>query len=99
MADIEQNHPSKVTVSSIKESPEQVSQVDSFPGKVQVSEEERELAQSLLNYVPASDAEKKLVRKVDLIMMPTLWCMYILAVLDRSNIVMILSFPGRNTLI
>lgn len=47
------------------------------------TEEELALAQ----YVPESDAEKKLRRKVDLIMLPTLWIMCVLCYIDRNNIV------------
>jgi hypothetical protein len=86
MADIEQGHVMAVNAADIK-GDVQISPVDSFAGKVELTEEERELALALQNYVPGSEAEKKLVRKVDLIMIPTVWCMYILAVLDRSNIV------------
>lgn len=39
---------------------------------VQLSEEERA-------------AEKKLLRKIDLHLVPILWCLYLLAFLDRTN--------------
>ncbi|KAF2019920.1 allantoate permease [Aaosphaeria arxii CBS 175.79] len=45
-----------------------------------------ELESALQTYVPNTDAEKRLVRKLDLFMMPTLWFMYILAYIDRQNI-------------
>jgi hypothetical protein len=37
-------------------------------------------------YVPGSDAEKKLVRKLDLHIIPTVWVLYTLSYLDRANI-------------
>lgn len=45
------------------------------------------LEEKLRNYVPNSDAEKRLVRKVDMFMVPTLWFMCVLAYVDRNNIV------------
>ncbi|KAF7553347.1 hypothetical protein G7Z17_g3700 [Cylindrodendrum hubeiense] len=45
-----------------------------------------ELAEALRNYVPNSAEEKKLVRKIDIFLMPTLWIMYILNYIDRTNI-------------
>jgi len=47
---------------------------------------EPELAEALRNYVPQSAEEKKLVRKIDLFLMPMLWIMYILNYVDRTNI-------------
>jgi hypothetical protein len=41
---------------------------------------------ALQNYVPDTAEEKRLVRKIDFILLPILWWMYILAHLDRSNI-------------
>lgn len=55
--------------------------------KVNLSEHDLELENALQNYVPNSAAEKRLVRKLDMYMMPTLWIMYILAYIDRQNIV------------
>lgn len=55
--------------------------------KVPVSQYELELERALQAYVPGSDEEKRLVRKLDMYMMPTLWIMYILAYIDRQNIV------------
>jgi hypothetical protein len=51
------------------------------------TEEEIQLQEALSNYVPDTDAEKKLVRKIDMHLMPTLWIMYILNYVDRTNIV------------
>lgn len=46
-----------------------------------------EVAESLRNYVPGTPEEKKLVRKIDLFLMPMIWVMYILNYIDRMNIV------------
>lgn len=46
-----------------------------------------EQAEALRNYVPNSAEEKKLVRKIDMFLMPILWIMYILNYVDRTNIV------------
>lgn len=53
----------------------------------QLSIEDEEMAVELANYVPNTVEEKRLVRKVDLILLPCLWWMYVLAYLDRGNIV------------
>lgn len=58
-----------------------------YTEKLNLSEYDLELERALQNYVPGSDAEKRLVRKLDLYMMPSLWFMYILAYIDRQNIV------------
>lgn len=55
--------------------------------KVEMSSENLEMENALRDYVPDTDAEKRLVRKLDMFMMPTLWIMYILAYIDRQNIV------------
>lgn len=46
-----------------------------------------EVAEALRNYVPGTPEEKKLVRKIDLFLMPMIWVMYILNYIDRMNIV------------
>lgn len=46
-----------------------------------------ELSAALRDYVPGTALEKKLVRKLDLTLLPCLWWVYILAYLDRGNIV------------
>ncbi|KLO87671.1 Uncharacterized protein Y057_13711 [Fusarium fujikuroi] len=46
----------------------------------------QELSDALSNYTPGSPEEKKLVRKIDLFLMPILWIMYILNYVDRTNI-------------
>ncbi|CAI0650524.1 unnamed protein product, partial [Colletotrichum noveboracense] len=45
-----------------------------------------ELAEALRNYVPGTQEEKALVRKIDFYLMPILWIMYILNYVDRTNI-------------
>ncbi len=37
-------------------------------------------------YVPHSEEERKLVRKIDFRLMPMLWLMYVLNYIDRTNI-------------
>lgn len=56
---------------------------------VNLSNAELEIENALVNYVLETNEEKRFVRKLDLIMMPTLWFMYILAYIDRQNIVCI----------
>ncbi|KAL6416033.1 uncharacterized protein AUP68_00242 [Ilyonectria robusta] len=51
-----------------------------------VVSEDPELALALRNYVPDTPEEKRLVRKIDMILLPCLWWMYILAYLDKGNI-------------
>lgn len=55
--------------------------------KGSTSVEDIELATALTTYIPGSPLEKKLVRKLDFILLPVLWWMYILAYIDRGNIV------------
>lgn len=38
------------------------------------------------DYIPDTLEEKKLVRKVDMYLMPTIWIMYLLSYMDRTNI-------------
>ncbi|KAH8891125.1 allantoate permease [Thozetella sp. PMI_491] len=54
--------------------------------KSDLTAEEAEHQLALEGYVPGSDAEKRLVRKIDWFLLPTIWWMYILAYLDRGNI-------------
>lgn len=37
-------------------------------------------------YVPDTDEEKKLVRKIDKRLLPMLWVMYVMNYIDRTNI-------------
>lgn len=46
-----------------------------------------EIVTALQCYVPGTAEEKRLVRKADMVLLPLLWWMYILAYLDRGNIV------------
>ena len=66
-----------------------VTHVESTPpiAKLGATIEEVEVAQALQDYVPNTDAERKLVRKIDLRLMPILWVMYVLNYVDRTNIV------------
>lgn len=48
--------------------------------------EDIEIAEALQKYVPDTDEEKKLLRKIDLRLIPILWLMYILNFVDRTNI-------------
>jgi hypothetical protein len=52
-----------------------------------LNEEDEEMAVELSNYIPDTLEERRLVRKVDFILLPCLWWMYVLAYLDRGNIV------------
>lgn len=52
-----------------------------------------ELAAALEAYVPGSKREKRLVFKVDLVMIPMLWFMCVLAYVDRNNIVRLFLTP------
>lgn len=38
------------------------------------------------DYVPNTEEERKLVRKIDLFLLPTIWIMYLLSYMDRTNI-------------
>ena len=62
-------------------------ELDNLPVKNGLSAEEIELQAALRNYVPNTNAEKKLRRKIDLHLLPILWIMYILNYVDRTNIV------------
>ncbi|KAF2733335.1 MFS general substrate transporter [Polyplosphaeria fusca] len=48
--------------------------------------DDTEIQAALQNYVPDTLEEKRLVRRIDMILLPILWWMYILAYLDRGNI-------------
>ncbi|KAL4882689.1 major facilitator superfamily domain-containing protein [Aspergillus karnatakaensis] len=37
-------------------------------------------------YIPDTEEERKLVRKIDLFLLPTIWVMYLLSYMDRTNI-------------
>ncbi|KAG9813736.1 hypothetical protein KCU68_g19831, partial [Aureobasidium melanogenum] len=40
---------------------------------------------ALDGYIPDSQEEHKLVRKIDLYLLPTIWLMYLLSYMDRTN--------------
>jgi hypothetical protein len=46
-----------------------------------------EIQAALDSYVQDSEEEKRIVRRIDFILLPILWWMYVLAYLDRGNIV------------
>jgi hypothetical protein len=48
---------------------------------------------SLPTYIPGSALEKRLLRKLDFILLPMLWWMYILAYVDRGNVVSNMNDP------
>ena len=39
------------------------------------------------SYVPGTDEEKALVRKIDMFILPTMWIMYLLSYMDRTKLV------------
>ncbi|KAK7036710.1 hypothetical protein VNI00_011375 [Paramarasmius palmivorus] len=53
---------------------------------VQKPEQEWREEFSQMTYAPGSDAEKRLVRKIDMHIVPTIWVLYTLSYLDRANI-------------
>jgi hypothetical protein len=69
--------------------PAGVTQVASNSPAASDSDEQLELA--LRNYVPGTDAEKRLVRKIDFFLVPVLWGMCVLCYLNRNNIVSLTS--------
>lgn len=64
-----------------------VGQVLTQPASLADKSHDIELRDAYDNYVPGTDVEKKLVRKIDLYLLPMLWVMCILAYIDRNNIV------------
>jgi hypothetical protein len=57
-----------------------------------------ELDLALQNYVPGSEEEKKLKRKLDRWMIPMLWWMCVLCYVDRNNIVSLITIQLANLL-
>lgn len=53
----------------------------------QPGSEESEMAKDLDGFMPGSAEEKRLVRKIDLYLMPILWIKYVFNYIDRTNIV------------
>lgn len=44
-----------------------------------------EASSEMNDYVPGTDAEKKLVRKIDCFLLPMMWVMYLLSYMDRTK--------------
>lgn len=44
-----------------------------------------ETSSQMDDYVPDTPAEKKLVRKIDLFLLPMMWIMYLLSYMDRTK--------------
>ncbi|OBS17641.1 hypothetical protein FPOA_09377 [Fusarium poae] len=65
--------------------PKETSVGDIVKSATTVADDE-ELTIALSHYVPDTAEEKRLVRKIDLTLLPCLWWMYVLAYLDRGNI-------------
>jgi hypothetical protein len=40
---------------------------------------------ALNGYIPDTEEERKLVRKIDLFLLPTIWLMYLLSYMDRTK--------------
>ena len=53
----------------------QVELVEASKGDPAAADHDRELQQALKDYVPGTEEEKKLLRKIDLSLMPCLWIM------------------------
>lgn len=60
-----------------------------------IDHSDEQLERAIADYVPGTDLEKKLVRKVDWFMVPTLWGMCVLCYLNRNNIVSSPSLSSR----
>jgi hypothetical protein len=62
---------------------------DSRPQSVENEELERtkseEIEQMANGYQPGTDEERKLVRKIDLFLMPNIFIMYLLSYMDRTK--------------
>jgi hypothetical protein len=56
-------------------------------GDVKGLDADLDMVHALQNYVLGTPEEKRLVRKIDFILLPCLWWMYVLAYLDRGNVV------------
>jgi hypothetical protein len=76
-ANIDNNHVDLKQMPDVKQLPSNVASLD---------DSNEQLEAALRNYVPGTQLEKKLVRKIDLYMIPTLWFMCVLCYLNRNNI-------------
>lgn len=41
--------------------------------------------ESVIDYVPDTEEERRLVRKIDMYLLPALWGMYLLSYMDRTK--------------
>lgn len=55
--------------------------------KPNLLDDDAERAQALAHFDSDTSAERRLVRKLDFILLPVLWIMYVLAYIDRGNVV------------
>lgn len=54
-------------------------QVENINRKLSISDVQENV------YIPDTEEEKKLVRKIDLFLLPTIWLMYLLSYMDRTK--------------
>ncbi|XMA16969.1 hypothetical protein WAI453_009760 [Rhynchosporium graminicola] len=52
----------------------------------QIEDKREDEMDATIDYVPGSDEEKKLVRKIDTFLLPTIFLMYLFSYMDRTNI-------------
>lgn len=45
----------------------------------------KDVSSTVDDYIPGTEAEKKLVRKIDLYILPMMWLMYLLSYMDRTK--------------
>lgn len=43
------------------------------------------MVEAIDGYIPDSEEERKLIRKIDLYLLPTIWLMYLLSYMDRTK--------------
>jgi hypothetical protein len=51
----------------------------------EMSEDPKARDEFVENYIPDTEEERKLVRKIDLYILPTMWLMYLLSYMDRTK--------------
>jgi hypothetical protein len=68
-------------------SPTKADEEVTVKGDVEGLDADPEMVHALQNYAPGTPEEKRLVRKIDFVLLPCLWWMYVLAYLDRGNVV------------
>ncbi|KAI5917295.1 major facilitator superfamily domain-containing protein [Camillea tinctor] len=54
--------------------------------EIEAIEQQKQQQELVETYVPDTEEERKLVRKIDLYLLPTMWLMYLLSYMDRTNI-------------